>query len=154
MSDDVAPVVPDRWMHLRRPGGFSDRHFDIFRASAGVLAAYAAAFLREASTLIGEGHPPLEYTFFPAEISPDRRMMTLPIGGARTLGSRAYIENAASYLLWQRLPHQILGELEEGITESLGTDSPPEASWRTLSHFLFLRPEAIDILRSRGSGPV
>ncbi len=145
----MAPApTPDRWMHLRRPTPFDEQHFRIFRASADLLAAYARAFLHNAAVFIGPDHPSLEYVFFPCELSEDRTVMTLPIGGPRSLGSRAYIENAASYLLWQRMPHQILATIDEGITESLAEQGPATSSWRPLSHFLFLRPEAIEMLRS------
>lgn len=149
----MAPApTPDRWMHLRRPTPFDEQHFRIFQASAGLLAAYAGAFLHNATVFIGPDHPSLEYVFFPCELSGDRTVMTLPIGGPRSLGSRAYIENGASYLLWQRLPHQILATIEEGITESLSKDGPAASSWRPLSHFLFRRPETIEVLPSSVEG--
>jgi hypothetical protein len=126
-------------MHLRQPTPFDEQHFRIFQASACVLAAYAGAFLHNAEVLIGADHPSLEYVFFPCELSEDGTVMTLPVGGPRSLGSRAYIENGASYLLWQRLPHQMLATVEEGITESLSEHGPAASSWRPLSHFLFPR---------------
>ncbi len=124
---------PDRWLHLRQPTPFDEQHFRIFQASARLFAAYAGAFLREARVFIGPEHPLLEYVFFPSELSEDRKTMTLPIGGPRSLGSRAYIENGSSYLLWQRLPYQLFASIEEGITESLSENARPTTSWRPLS---------------------
>ncbi len=91
-------------MHVRRTTPFTEAHWLTFQASARVFAAFADAFLADASALIGDGHPTLKYNFFPAEISEDRTLMSLPIGGERTLGSRHKLENSFSYLLWLQLP--------------------------------------------------
>jgi hypothetical protein len=37
----MATDVPNRWMKLRQPRGFSDLEFDVFRASCEIVAAYA-----------------------------------------------------------------------------------------------------------------
>jgi hypothetical protein len=120
---------PNRWLRLRRPGGFSDADFQLFEVQARLLVAYATELLAE-WTALGKGAPPA-YEFFPAVLSDDRTVASLPIGGANSLGSRAEIENGASWMLWQFFSREFMVGVEEGLTESLGgSGATPTTTWR------------------------
>lgn len=121
--------VPNRWMHLRHPDGFDDAMFEMFRAQCDVWQAYVQAVTRHWSVLESRGRPP-EYEFFLPERSPDRRVVTLPVGGYQTLGSRATFEDANSRLLWDYLPLEMKKLLDEGLTETINSTRGPETFWR------------------------
>jgi len=118
-------------MHLRHPDGFDDDHFEQFRAHCEVWRAYVCAVTANWAVLQSKGQPP-EYEFFPPERSQDRRVVTLPVGGYHTLGSRAIFEDAAAWLLSDFFPLPFKLLLEEGLTESLRGDRGPETFWRPL----------------------
>jgi hypothetical protein len=110
-------VGPNRWLRLRHPEGFSDDMFARFRAGARVWAAYVAAVLAE------EYRPgDVQYQVFEPEISADRTVVSLPIGGTQTLGSRSDFEDVHAYLLSRFMPLEFRRDLEEGITEPDGID--------------------------------
>lgn len=133
--------APNRWMHLRCSTPFSEAQFQIFRANADVFQAYATALLRNLRSYPSfADHPPTEYEFFPAEISADRKTMTLPLGGPQTLETRAKIENMASFLLWHALPQDLLEQIQEGLTETIDKSRGPVTSWRDLVGAILLRP--------------
>lgn len=116
-------------MLLRQPAGFNSETFKIFCADCEVFAAYCRALLKHQRLFgRGPGHPEIEYVFFPAEISEDRTIVSLPIGGNSSLATRSELENTASFMLWQHLPMAFMEGLEEGLRENLsGTLS---TSWR------------------------
>jgi hypothetical protein len=124
--------MPNRWMRLRRQEGFTDEAFGVFCASADVLVAHASALLRNWAALHPrQGESIAEYVFLPPEMSEDRTMLSLPIAGTPTVGTRAAIENGLSYLLWQHMSFRVMEGLEEGITETLVADVGPVTNWRT-----------------------
>ena len=124
---------PNRWLHLRHPQGFSDERFEQFRAHCRVWRAHVAAVLENWARLPlaagGRGSPP-NYKFFEPKLSADRTTVSLPLGGASTIGSRALIENACSRLLWQYFPIEFLRDLEEGLTETIDPARGPQTNWR------------------------
>lgn len=127
----MATDVPNRWMRLRQPRGFSDLEFDVFRASCEIVAAYADSLLANWRRLPLRGNDaPVSYVFFPPELSADRTVASLPIGGAQTLGTRAAIENFCSFMLWQHLPMRSMDGLEEGLTETIDPEQGPSTHWR------------------------
>lgn len=122
---------PNRWMHVRQPAGFSPETFDVFCASAEIFVAHARALLKNWRRLPdNEDHPPIEYVFFPPELSDDRQVASLPIGGRSTLGTRLSIENLCSYMLWQYLPMHFMEGLDEGLTETIDSAQGPKTYWR------------------------
>ena len=122
---------PNRWLHLRRDDGFTEELFDVFCAGSEVFVAHAIALLRVWRRLPwNRSHPEIEYAFFPPELSPDRKVATLPIGGPSTVGTRAAIENGLSYLLWQHIPAKFMAGVAEGLTETLDSSSGSQTSWR------------------------
>ena len=120
---------PNRWMHLRQPEGFDPHMFEIFRASCDIFAEYCRATLRH-QRLFGRDpeHPHIEYIFFEPEISEDRTIVSLPIGGNNSLSSRNELENMASFMLWQHLPGAFLEGLEEGLRDN--TTGEYTTNWR------------------------
>ncbi len=118
---------PDRWLHLRLPRPFTEAEVEMFRAHAAVFRAYVDASLA-AWRSFGFGHDAPTYVFFPTELSADRTVATLPIGGTWTLTSRALFETGAAYLLWQHLPYELQAVAEEGLSEE--HDGERETHWR------------------------
>jgi hypothetical protein len=128
-------MEPDRWLHLRHAEGFSPEMFERFRSGCVLWDAYVQANIRERERLgTNDGTP--RYVCFPPELSPDRRVASLPVAGHQTLGSRARFENGASYLLREFFPFEFGKGLEEGLTEDLGDGRGPQTSWRTPVEFL------------------
>jgi hypothetical protein len=128
MSDSS---VPNRWMQLRQPAGFTPEDFDCFSAHAEAFASYARAWLQNWRRAPGRSeHPNIEYFFFPTEISEDGRVVSLPLGGSSTLSTRAALENGSSYMLWQFLPARCMEGLEEALTETLDSATGPQTNWR------------------------
>lgn len=108
--------TPNRWLHVRLADGFSDKDWESFRVHCRVWRAWVEALLANWKGL-GHDYEPPQYEFFPPELSPDRTIASLPIGGDWTVGSRATIENGLSYMLWCFMPIETQLKLEEGITE-------------------------------------
>lgn len=125
---------PTRWLHVRHRGGFTDEQWSSFQAHCRYFEACANALLTSWVDL-GKGDRPLEYLYFPPELSEDRTVATLPLGGDQTLGSRAAIENGHAELLWcyllRCMPIEDFVKLEEGLTEPHLTDpSKLGTNWR------------------------
>ena len=136
MADETpAPeALPTRWLHVRHRGGFTDELWSAFQAHCRYFEGCANALLANWLAL-GLGDRPLHYVYFPPELSEDRTVATLPLGGDQNLGSRAAIENGLSRLLWcYMLPRMALEDfvsLEEGLTEpSLTEPSQLTTNWR------------------------
>jgi hypothetical protein len=76
---------PNQWLHLKHPDGFDDKRFAEFEAHCRTFEAYVQTalnntqYLSNLKTCVGE--PPVRYIFFPPELSDDRKVATLPIGG-------------------------------------------------------------------------
>ena len=130
MSEPTAR--PNRWLHLKFQGAFSDAEFELFKAQAQIWVAYVQSTLAVWPNL-GFGHEAPAYRFFPPELSADRTTATLPIGGDWTLSSRALFEAGASYLLWQHFPAEVQSAAEEGLTEEHGGET--ETHWRPARRF-------------------
>jgi hypothetical protein len=79
-------MPPNRWLHLRRREGFTPEAFERFRAHCRVVRAYVEAVLENWSHF--ESYPAPRYEFYEPELSADRRIATLPLGGEQTLGTR------------------------------------------------------------------
>jgi hypothetical protein len=127
----ISTLAPNRWMRLRRAVPFPQEEFDCFCAHALAFAAYASTWLQNWSRIPAHSkHPSVEYAFFPPEVSQDRLVVSLPIGGASTLSTRAALENGSSYMLWQFLPTKSMEGLEEGLTETIDPAKGPVTSWR------------------------
>jgi hypothetical protein len=123
---------PNRWLHLKHPKGFDDERFAAFEAHCRIFEKYVQAVLDNAHHISGLkraiGETPVRYIFFQPELSDDRKIATLPIGGVNTLGTRANIENGLSWMLWYYMPIDFKKDLEEGITEDFGTGK--YTNWR------------------------
>ena len=117
---------PERWMRLRHPDGFTVERFAQFCALCRIFRAYVEATLAETASF-KFGSP--SYVFFEAELSEDRRIASLPLGGIPTIGSGAMFENGSSWMLWHRLPLEFREHLEEGLSENLGDGL--RTNWRT-----------------------
>lgn len=112
---------PSRWMCLRQPKGFNAEMFDVFVSSSEIFVAYVNASLRNWNTIKRRpGTTFVEYVFFAPELSRDRSIASLPIGGSSTLDTRSAFENGASFMLWQHLPSEFMDGLHEGLTEDFG----------------------------------
>ena len=120
-------MAPNRWMQVRHPRGFSAEQFELFRASCRMFRAFVEAALAEWPLLTGE--PPLRYEFFQPELSADRTIATLPLGGAETLRSRHAFEQWRSTLLWEWFPTEFIAELEEALVGS-SNGVRLEGAWR------------------------
>lgn len=128
---------PDRWLHVRHRRGFADEQWKSFQAHCRYFQATADALLANWIQL-GRGDRPLRYIYFPPELSKDRTVATLPLGGDRTLGSRAAIENGLSSHLWcfllEHMPIEDFVRLEEGLTEHDLMDlSKLTTNWRPIA---------------------
>jgi hypothetical protein len=124
-------MAPNRWMRLRQPARFTDDTFDVFCASCESLKGYANALLANWHRFPGHStHPSVAYTFFSPELSADRTIASLPIGGGQLLGTRVAIENMCSYMLWQHLPMEFMEGLEEGLTETIDPSKGFQTNWR------------------------
>lgn len=129
---------PNRWLHVRAPEPFTDADFDRFAAGCDIWRRYVEATLAVWNRL-GNDYDAPRYEFFAPTLSEDRRVATLPVGGAWTLGSRAIFEDAGSRLLWQHFPLAFVRDGEEGLTESI--DGRPVTHWRPLARPAGWRPE-------------
>ena len=128
MTDTTAP---NRWMRLRRPGGFTAADFDCFSAHSEAFVAYAQSWLKNWHRKPGETDSArVEYVFFRPEISEDKTVVSLPIGGQTVIGTRAALENGSSYMLWQFLPANCMEGLEEGFTETSSATEGEQTHWR------------------------
>lgn len=123
---------PNRWLHLRHPDGFSEQDFVQFQAHCRIWRAYTQAVLAEWTVLEPKHANVPRYVFFEPTLSEDRRVATLPVGGAWTLGSRLTFENAASHLLSDFFPLQFKLNLEEGLTETIDASKGPTTHWRRI----------------------
>jgi hypothetical protein len=122
---------PNRWLHLRYSPGFDDDLFALFQAHCGVWTAYVQAVLDRWPVLEPNYRsPPPRYVFFAPERSADRTVVTLPVGGDFTLGSRVLFENGASRMLSEFFPLAIRLCLEEGLTETINSAVGPQTFWR------------------------
>jgi hypothetical protein len=140
---DIA--VPNRWMRLRRLGGFTAEDFDCFSAHTEAFVAYAQSWLRNWHRQPrAASSPTIEYVFFPPEISDDGTVVSLPIGGQTSLGTHAALENGSSFMLWQFLSMTCMEGLEEGITETIDSRFGERTNWRqpfTAISFVNANPE-------------
>lgn len=109
---------PNRWLHLRLRRPFSDAEFDCFGAHTEIWCKFVQATLAVWSRL-GQEYAAPKYEFFSPELSAERLVATLPVGGEWTLGTRALFEDAHSHLLWNHFPIPFQMEAEEGITETV-----------------------------------
>ena len=124
---------PNRWLHLRHPQGFTDEDFERFRAHCEVWQAYVSAVLANWSLLVTNTGQAPNYIFFEPELSPDRKIATLPVGGDSNLGSRSMFENGASRMLSEYFPWDFKQQLEEGLTETINRQKGPQTYWRHLT---------------------
>jgi hypothetical protein len=124
----VRALAPNRWLHVRHHGGFSSDQFDIFRAHCRAFRAFVEAALSEWA-LLGRGPAP-KYEFFEPELSTDRTIASLPLGGEQTLGSRYAFEDWRSFMLWEWFPVAFIQQLDEGITEMVGEATLAPTNWR------------------------
>jgi hypothetical protein len=121
------PTSPNRWLHLRLPRPWSPAEQEMFRTQASLFERHVEATLALWPEL-GHGYAAPGYVFFPTEISADGMVLTLPLGGDWTLGSRTLFENRASRLLWEHFPIEVQTLLEEGLTEE--HDGAVDTHWR------------------------
>lgn len=123
---------PNRWLHLKHPDGFDDELFAEFEAHCRIFENHIQTVLGNVHHLWNlkrsVGETPVRYVFFQPELSSDRKIATLPIGGENTLGTRASFENGLSWMLWYYMPVGFKRDLEEGITEDFGTGK--QTNWR------------------------
>ena len=135
-----AELLPNRWLRLRHPQGFDNEGFALFQVHVAIFRWYVEALLVHFQKLpYYQSHPEIQYVFFAPEISSDRQVVSLPLGGKRTLATRGKIENWSSYMLWQFFPKDFLQELEEGLTETIVTENGPVTTWREPCRGLVLR---------------
>ena len=111
-------MTANRWLHLRHPQGFSEELLERFQAGCRIWRAYVEALLTDwrYTPNAGSAAAP-RFVICDPELSADRRVATLPLGGEQTLGSRARIENQSCFLLRAYLPSEFKCDLEEGLTE-------------------------------------
>jgi len=144
-------LAPNRWMRLRRPVAFTPQEFDCFCAHTSAFAAYAGTWLQNWNRIPSHAkHPSIVYIFFPPELSRDRLVVSLPIGGESTLSTRAALENGSSFMLWQFLPVQSMAGLEEGLTETIDRVKGPTTNWRLPSQAIGFA-NAMPELQQRGA---
>jgi hypothetical protein len=104
--------------------------FECFRSGCALWVAYVEISIQERERLGNNDGAP-RYTSRPPELSADRLVASLPLGGQSTLGSRAKYENIASYLLREFFPFDFSQGLEEGLTEDIGDGRGYRTSWRS-----------------------
>jgi hypothetical protein len=135
--------APNRWLHLRHPDGFDERAFGQFRAHCRVFRAYVNELLQNWEDIGAGNYEAPAYEFFEPEISADRTIVTLPIGGASVLGTHARIENGSSHMLWRFFRPSFREKLEEGITENIGHGN--QTNWRKVPPLIIpLPPDVAD----------
>lgn len=116
-----------RWLHLRHPSGFSDDDFERFRSGCALWEAYVRTSIAEHARLGDDEGDPV-YVCLPPTRSADRTVVTLPLAGRSTLGSRAEYEDWGAFLLAHFLPLRLRRHLEEGLTEDIGGGA--QTFWR------------------------
>ena len=120
---------PNRWLHVRNRRGFTPEQFECFKAHCRVWRAYVEAVLADWRHF--ETYDAPRYEFFEPELSADKTVATLPLGGEWTLGTRSFFEDASSRLLWEWFPLSFQLEVEEGLTEPAPADaSRNQTNWR------------------------
>jgi hypothetical protein len=68
-----------------------------------------------------------EYEWYEAELSEDRKVVTIPVGGEGTYGSYHLFEELIPKDLWRYLPIWFLIDLDAGRRDTAGWY--PEISW-------------------------
>ena len=130
---DDNQISPNRWMRLKNPKRFTPAEFEHFRANCAIWKVHTEAVLSNWSVLSRGDSPAPIYIFFDPEISEDRTIVSLPIGGEWSLGARAIFENHYSSLLWAYFSPWLLIEMEEGLSEYMPDDLnfPDQLTLRT-----------------------
>jgi len=123
--------MQNRVMHLRHPQGFDQRRFEQFRAHCRVFKAFVEALLADWNEIGAGKYPAPRYEFGEPALSDDRTVASLPLGGEATVGSRAQIENASSFMLWRFFDASFREQMDEGITEDIG--SGMTTNWRPVT---------------------
>ena len=104
-------IKPNRWLRLKHSDGFDQVLFDKFVDHCHLFQLYVEALINSTTNL-----PNIEnvnYIFFDPELSQDKKIASLPIGGERNIGSRSIIENELSWMLWRYMPVDFKNNLEE-----------------------------------------
>ena len=127
---------PNRWLHLRHSSGFSEPEFERFEAHCRVFEAYVSTLLKNWREIGAGNYDAPRYEFGAPELSADRKIATLPVGGTSTVGSRDVIENMSSQFLWRFFPVAFRRDLDEGITEDIGSGRGFETNWRKVPEFV------------------
>ena len=137
----------DRWYYLRHPERFSDELFACVVSGLEFWRNDVEARIRHWAHT-GVSGPAPEYEWYEAELSPDRSLVTVPVGGKGTYGSYHLFEERIPKELWRYLPNWFVIDLEAGRRDSGGWF--PEASWtpcyppaeREAARQVFRRPSA------------
>jgi hypothetical protein len=148
-------MEPTDWFRIRHTEPFSDEVFAVFKASCAIYAARIETTLANWDTLpLTKTLPKPEISFFPAEVSEDRRVMSLPIRVERqSLGSRSLLQSSAPDDLRAYLPFPLAAEVEVGLTEaSLTRDGDWRHDWWNPNKPFGVSGE--QVLRNMGITPV
>jgi hypothetical protein len=148
-------MEPTDWFRIRHAEPFSDEVFGVFKASCAIYAARIEATLAYWDTLpLTNTLPKPSITFLPAELSEDRRVMSLPIRVERqTLGSRSLLQSSAPDELRAYLPFPLAAQVEVGLTEPSPTrDGDWRHDWWNPNRPLGVPGE--QVLRDMGITPV
>jgi len=119
-------MAADRWYYLRHPDGFSDELFSCVVSGLATWRNDVEARLRHWVHSGLSGAAP-EYEWYPAELSEDRKVTTIPVGGKGTYGSYHLFEETIPKELWRYLPSWFVIDLDAGRRDEAGWF--PDISW-------------------------
>jgi hypothetical protein len=120
-------MAADRWYYLRHPDGFNDDRFDCVRSGWLTWKNHVESTIRHWQHVGVPNCPAPDYEWFEPELSPDRKTVTVPVGGEGTYGSYHTFEETIPDDLLRYLPMWFRIDLETGRKDTAGWF--PEVSW-------------------------
>ena len=110
---------PTDWFRVRHVEPFSETAIAALEAGCAIFRARIEATLQQWAaipSLARIAKPRI--TFFPVEVSSDRRVLSLPVRvEGQTIGSRSLLQTSAAGEIHMHLPPPVLMEVELGVTE-------------------------------------
>jgi hypothetical protein len=118
-SNSVNDKGPTDCFRVRHDQPFSAEAFGVFVASCSIFRARIEAHLAHWSAIPStKAVSKPSVSFFPPELSADRRVMSLPVRvQGQTIGSRSLLQLSAAAELHVHLPPPLWLEVEIGVTE-------------------------------------
>jgi hypothetical protein len=119
-------MAANRWYYLRHPEGFSAELFECVISGLALWRTDIEARLRH-WTQLGVGGVVPQYEWYAAELSDDKKLITIPVGGDGSYGSYHLLEETVPEMFRRYLPPWFVVDLETGRRDTAGWF--PEITW-------------------------